>query len=156
MCAALAARLGGRLSMNRRRFVVSAISTAAVVGCSGSSIGSKFLNAGGSANGARADAQYTITAQYATRNISGYRIRTRTYDGMPFGPTLTVNPGTPLTVNLVNKLPPNPVEHPPKPMTGALIPVVKNSMEAMRMPANVRMRPSRQRLSPDNNPHGFN
>jgi suppressor of ftsI len=142
--------------MNRRRFVVSAISSAAVVGCSGSSVGSKFLGGGSGGPGGSPAAQYTLTAQYATRTISGRRIRTRTYDGMPFGPTLTVIPGQPLTVNLVNKLPPNPPENPPKPINGALIPDVDTSMQAMRMPANVRMRPSRRRLSVDNNPHGFN
>ena len=127
------------------------MSTAAIVGCSGSSIGSKFMNSG---PGTAPSAEYTLTAEYATRNISGYRLRTRTYNGMPFGPTLIVHPGHPLTVNVVNRLPPNPPEPPPKP--GALVADVHSSREAMMMPATVRMRRPHAKLSVDNNPHGFN
>jgi FtsP/CotA-like multicopper oxidase with cupredoxin domain len=142
--------------MNRRRFVVAGVSTAAVVGCSGSSIGSKFTGGSGPGGSAPSGDVHTLTAQYATRNISGYRIRTRTYDGMPFGPTIVARPGQMLNINIVNNLPPNPKENPPK--APVLIPDVKNSMEAMMPPGQMLHRRPRLSgtISHDNNPHGFN
>lgn len=49
----------------------------------------------------------TITLKYAWRDVGGYRLFMRTYDGKSPGPTLKVKPGDKLKIKLVNDLPPN-------------------------------------------------
>ena len=50
----------------------------------------------------------TLQARYAHKDIGGYRLFLRTYDGMIPGPTLRVRPGDVLRIRLINDLPPNP------------------------------------------------
>ena len=45
---------------------------------------------------------------YAYKDIGGYRLSLRTYEGNIPGPTLRVRPGDTLRIRLVNELPPNP------------------------------------------------
>ena len=53
--------------------------------------------------------------QYAYKDIGGYRLYLRTYEGTVPGPTLRVKPGEILRIKLINDLPPNrdpvPVDH---------------------------------------------
>lgn len=48
-----------------------------------------------------------ITMKYAYRDVGGYRLYMRTYDGKVPGPTLRLKPGDTLKLKLVNDLPPN-------------------------------------------------
>lgn len=49
-----------------------------------------------------------IRVDYAYRDIGGYRLNMRSYEGGSPGPTLRVKPGDTLRIRLVNDLPPNP------------------------------------------------
>ncbi len=49
----------------------------------------------------------TLRAQYAYRDVGGYRLFVRTYEGKVPGPTLRMKPGDTLRITLVNDLPPN-------------------------------------------------
>ena len=49
----------------------------------------------------------TLRCQYAYRDVGGYRLYMRTYDGMTPGPTFRVKPGDTLKIKLINDLPPN-------------------------------------------------
>ena len=49
----------------------------------------------------------TLRMQYAWKDLGGYRLYMRTYEGMIPGPTLRVKPGDLLRIKLVNDLPPN-------------------------------------------------
>ncbi|MFO1059345.1 MAG: multicopper oxidase domain-containing protein [Dongiaceae bacterium] len=49
----------------------------------------------------------TLRMAYAYRDIGGYRLWVRTYEGMVPGPTLKLRPGDRLKIHLVNDLPPN-------------------------------------------------
>jgi FtsP/CotA-like multicopper oxidase with cupredoxin domain len=49
-----------------------------------------------------------LRVRYAYKDIGGYRLNLRTYEGDTPGPTLRVRPGDTLRIRLVNDLPPNP------------------------------------------------
>src|SRR5215207_928918 len=53
-----------------------------------------------------------LRVAYAYADIGGYRLSLRTYEGSIPGPTLQVQPGDRLRVNLINDLPPNRTEMP--------------------------------------------
>src|ERR1700675_4832621 len=57
-----------------------------------------------SANGAL---NTTLRMQYAWKDIGGYRLYMRTYEGTIPGPALRVKPGDVLRIKLINDLPPN-------------------------------------------------
>jgi FtsP/CotA-like multicopper oxidase with cupredoxin domain len=50
----------------------------------------------------------TLHVRYAYKDIGGYRLSLRSYEGTIPGPTLRVRPGDVLRIRLVNDLPPNP------------------------------------------------
>ena len=50
----------------------------------------------------------TLHVRYAYKDIGGYRLYLRSYEGTIPGPTLRVRPGDVLRIRLVNDLPPNP------------------------------------------------
>ncbi len=45
--------------------------------------------------------------QYAYKDIGGYRLFVRTYEGTVPGPTLRLKPGDVLRIKLINDMPPN-------------------------------------------------
>jgi FtsP/CotA-like multicopper oxidase with cupredoxin domain len=49
----------------------------------------------------------TLRMQYAWKDLGGYRLYMRTYEGTIPGPTLLVKPGDVLRIKLLNDLPPN-------------------------------------------------
>src|SRR6185369_17873206 len=49
----------------------------------------------------------TLRMQYAYKNIGGYRLYVRTYEGTVPGPTLRLKPGDVLRIKLINAMPPN-------------------------------------------------
>ncbi len=49
----------------------------------------------------------SLRAQYAYRNVGGYRLYLRSYEGGAPGPTLRMRPGDRLKIRLVNDLPPD-------------------------------------------------
>ena len=57
----------------------------------------------------------TLRMQYAYKNIGGYRLYVRTYEGTVPGPTLRLQPGDVLRIKLINDMPPNrdpaPIDH---------------------------------------------
>jgi FtsP/CotA-like multicopper oxidase with cupredoxin domain len=53
-----------------------------------------------------------LRVRYAYADIGGYRLSLRTYEGAIPGPTLRLQPGDILRVNLINDLPPNRAEMP--------------------------------------------
>ena len=55
-----------------------------------------------------------LRVQYTYADIGGYRLSLRAYEGVIPGPTLRVQPGDVLHVNLINDLPPNRAELPLK------------------------------------------
>jgi FtsP/CotA-like multicopper oxidase with cupredoxin domain len=57
-----------------------------------------------SANG---ELNTTLRMQYACKDIGGYRLFMRTYEGTVPGPTLRVKPGDVLRIKLINDMPPN-------------------------------------------------
>jgi hypothetical protein len=65
-----------------------------------------------SANG---ELNTTLRMQYAYKNIGGYRLYVRTYEGAVPGPTLRLKPGDVLHIKLINDMPPNrdpePIDH---------------------------------------------
>jgi len=141
--------------MDRRRFIVTGVSAAAVGAafatdaCSSSGVGG--IN--GPIPQPPFAPVYELSAQYAIANIKGYRLRTRTYNGRTVGPIIETRPGQMLSMRIVNRLPPNP---PAKPPAGRVpIPDVRDSMEAMDAAATFPMKMS-QKIDPMNNPHGFN
>ena len=151
--------------MDRRRFLVTSISTAAVATvlatnpCSfawkrvpplpfadvlgrrpARSLGSRVI---------------VLNVRYATTSIAGYKLRGRTYNGRTVGPMIEINGrATRWRMKLVNKLPPNP-QATPHGGGSVLIPVVHNSMEAMDPTPRGPFRPSAN-IDPMNNPHNFN
>jgi suppressor of ftsI len=146
--------------MDRRRFLVTSISTAAVAAvlatdaCSPVKglLGPSVVPDGGSLRslGKRV---YVLNVQYAVTNIAGYKLRGRTYNGKTTGPMFEIRPGDTFSMKLVNKLPPNPKS---TPQTGSvLVPVVRDSMEAMDPTPHGPFRPS-DNIDPMNNPHNFN
>jgi len=50
----------------------------------------------------------TLAVRYAYKDIGGYRLHLRSYEGTIPGPTLRVRPGDVLRIRLINDLPPNP------------------------------------------------
>jgi FtsP/CotA-like multicopper oxidase with cupredoxin domain len=50
----------------------------------------------------------TLHVRYAYKDIGGYRLYLRSYEGTIPGPTLRVRPGDVLRIRLINDLPPNP------------------------------------------------
>jgi FtsP/CotA-like multicopper oxidase with cupredoxin domain len=50
----------------------------------------------------------TLQVRYAYKDIGGYRLHLRSYEGMIPGPTLRVRAGDVLRIRLINDLPPNP------------------------------------------------
>ena len=58
-----------------------------------------------SANG---ELRTTLHVGYAYKDIGGYRLSLRSYEGTIPGPTLRVKPGDVLRIRLINDLPPNP------------------------------------------------
>jgi FtsP/CotA-like multicopper oxidase with cupredoxin domain len=48
-----------------------------------------------------------LNVRYAWRNVGGYKLHLRTYEGTICGPTLRARPGDTLRIRLVNALPPN-------------------------------------------------
>src|SRR5258708_22600025 len=50
----------------------------------------------------------TIRVHYAYKEIGGYRLYLRSYEGTIPGPTLRVRAGDVLRIRLINELPPNP------------------------------------------------
>ena len=65
-----------------------------------------------SANG---ELNTTLRMQYAYKDLGGYRLYMRTYEGTAPGPTLRLKPGDVLRIKLINDMPPNrdpgPVDH---------------------------------------------
>ena len=65
-----------------------------------------------SANG---ELNTTLRMQYAYKDIGGYRLYVRTYEGTVPAPTLRVKPGDVLRIKLINDMPPNrdpaPIDH---------------------------------------------
>ena len=138
--------------MNRRRFVVTSIAVAAsgaalaADGCSSSGIN-------GVPGGAIVPvAPNQLTVGYTTTTFGPYTLRTRTYNGKTYGPTIRVTPGTTLAVNVTNNLPPNP---PAKVPRGRVrVPVTTMATMFSRHPK--RFRTSAEPIDVMNNPHDFN
>ncbi len=139
--------------MNRRQFIVTGVSAGVVGGalvtdsCSSTSSGPAPIPV------PPAGRVYQLTTQYATTNMKGYRLRTRTYNGGPVGPILETRPGETLSIRIINRFPPNGPEKPPA--GSVLLPHVRDSMEAMDATIRPDVTPS-QKIDPMNNPHGFN
>jgi FtsP/CotA-like multicopper oxidase with cupredoxin domain len=57
---------------------------------------------------ANGELRTTLQVRYAYKEIGGYRLSLRSYEGTIPGPTLRVRPGDVLRIRLLNNLPPNP------------------------------------------------
>jgi suppressor of ftsI len=142
--------------MNRRRFIVVAGISAGAVGgllttdsCSNAITGVPIAQP----PVPPAPLVHELTCRYATTNIKGYTLRTRTYNGRTIGPVFETRPGQTLSIRVINRLPPNP---PAKPPDGLVrIPAPTDSMEAMEAVFRGGTKLS-ERINPTNNPHGFN
>jgi len=141
--------------MNRRRFIVTGVSAGVVGGalitdsCSSTSGGLRPIPVPPEPAGR----VYQLTTQYATTNMRGYRLRTRTFNGGTVGPMFHTRPGETLSVRVINRFPPNGPERPPE--GEVLLPEVRNSMEAMDAKIRPDVTPS-GRIDRMNNPHEFN
>jgi len=145
--------------MDRRRFLVTAISAAAVatvVSTDACSSGGGLLSSlpgSNTSNGALASKVNVLNVRYAITNIAGYRLRGRTYNGKTVGPMFEIRGGQTFSMKLVNKLPANPQASPA--IGSVQIPDVKTNMEAMDPVPHGPYRTSSD-IDPMNNPHDFN
>jgi len=140
--------------MNRRQFIVTGVSAGVVGGALVTDSCSSTSTVGpGPIPVPPAGRVYQLTTQYATTNMKGYRLRTRTYNGRPVGPILQTRPGETLSIRVINRFPPNGPERPPEGVVR--LPDVRDSMEAMDATIRPDVKPS-QKIDPMNNPHGFN
>lgn len=142
--------------MNRRRFVVSAISAAGIAACSsaGAVYGPSFLSQAGK-QGRRSgrNVSYTLNVQYAkTKFSNGKILRGRTYGGATAGQMMEIRPGDTLNVTVINKLPRN---QPAVPQQHELVPQPDNMMDAMDPDFHGPVAPARS-VNEMNNPHDFN
>jgi suppressor of ftsI len=139
--------------MNRRRFVVTSAAIAATGaalaadGCSSSNVGNVPSNPI-----VPPVTPNQLTVGYTTTRFGPYTLRTRTYNGRTYGPTIRVTPGTTLLVNVTNKLPPNPPAQMPK----GRIRVPDPTMSDMFSRHPKRFRISSTPIDMMNNPHQFN
>lgn len=145
--------------MDRRRFVITAASFGAVATAVAACAQRFSPNSGNQfslADIAPASARYTLTTQYAKYQLGGYTFHTRTYNGAIPGPTLHVNTGEYLDVQIRNRLPKNPKTKCPPPGTELLIPDIRTEEEAMQKPKRyVRVRATNP-IDCMNNPHDLN
>jgi suppressor of ftsI len=150
--------------MDRRRFLISSISVAAVAtalgtdACSsgsGLSPSSLLPQAVGGKMRRNATRSVVLNVQYAITNISGYKLRGRTYNGKTYGPTISIRPGDTMSMDLVNLLPPNPPVTQGALRSGQIIPAPMDGMEAMNPMPNGPVKRS-SNIDPMNNPHNFN
>jgi suppressor of ftsI len=147
--------------MNRRRFVITGVSAAAVGGaaiaaCStrGGLSGLMPGAAGGTAASFASSGVTVLNTQYASVNLAGYKLHVRTYNGKTTGPTIETRPGATLAVQIVNKFPPNPKASVP---SGSVeIPLVENSMQAMDPRYRGPSVRSHETVDQMNDPHDFN
>ena len=138
--------------MNRRRFLIgtagaAAVATALAEGCASNSIFSK-PNGGGSS--------YTLTVGYLDTTVAGHRLHVRTYNGSTVGPTLDAYPGQPLSINIVNTLPPNPPASVPKGAFRRVDTQGQSMSSVMRRRQPLAFTTSSAPIDPMNNPHLFN
>jgi suppressor of ftsI len=140
--------------MDRRRFIVTGISAAAVGTTFASDACSGSIGGSGLPPSPVPPARvHQLTVKYALTDIKGYKLRTRTYNGRTIAPMIETRTGTTLSMRVVNRLPPNPAASPPE---GSVpIPVVRDSMETMEPYVRGRVAPS-DHINRMNNPHGFN
>jgi suppressor of ftsI len=135
--------------IDRRRFLVGATATAGF----GSLLELNACTSGGGFRAIPPPGGYTLQVGYTTTTFpGGYTLRTRTYNGSTAGPTLQATPGSPLLINIVNTLPPNPPATVP---TGVVHIPEAHGMGRMNM--GVRSRAvSASGINPMDNPHLFN
>lgn len=147
------------MSSNRREFIAGSVAALAgsglLPGCSSNTPSAPIEPV---ATVTPASVPYTLTARYATHEMLGYTLHTRTYDGNLSGPMLETKPGATLSIRVDNQLPPNPPLHvPPRSIS---IPFYEHpSMHAMEMRLRMGGRgPTTQSGKIDlmNNPHDFN
>ncbi len=142
--------------MDRRRFVVTAAVAGVALGTDACSSSLVRTIVGPQPGPVAPIDSYTLTAQYAVTTIQGIRMRTRTYGGRTYGPTLVTRPGHQLNIKVVNRLPKEPPAHAPRGRTS--VADVHEEMQAM-MPFEVARTGQRLSVGPIdemNNPHGFN
>jgi FtsP/CotA-like multicopper oxidase with cupredoxin domain len=139
--------------MNRRRFVVSSISAAAV----GSALATDACSSSGGGVGPIPPPPpgpvNVLNVEYAVTDIAGYKLRTRTYNGRTVGPMLVTRPGDTLRVRVVNRLPRT--AHAAVPTGRTRVPI-DSEMEAMDATAHSGRYEWSQHIDLMNNPHGFN
>ncbi len=92
--------------ISRRDLLIGGVAAAATAGVL-SIEGCNVISGGGSL-APNISSAFTLTAQYADHTFGGKTLRTRTFDGIIPGPTMTIVPGQNLTVNVVNGFPANP------------------------------------------------
>ena len=141
-------------SLGRRDFLIGSVAAAAS--------GAVLVADGCSAPGINvvpgaAAAQYTLTVQYASYAIQGYQFQTRTYNGSTFAPTIVAQPGSMLSINVINKLPPNPAVIVPQ---GAVC-IPSSTTRHMMRAANATVTTgsatrSAMQIDLMNNPHEYN
>jgi suppressor of ftsI len=135
--------------MNRRRFLIgAAAATGAGVsfvadGCSSIIPRSAFIGPG-----------HVLNVGYTTSNISGYKMRTRTYNGATAGPLIEAFPGTTLSITVNNQLPPNPAQSVPQ-QHGLEVPLFEDTGRA-RKSKMIGKRMATAAVDPMNNPNHFN
>jgi suppressor of ftsI len=138
------------VTLNRRRFVIGTVAAAAA----GAALVADGCSAFRSLTPSIASAGYKLNVEYATSNIAGYTMRTRTYNGSTAGPTLEAYPGTTLTITVNNELPPNPAATVP-PQGEIRVPVYRTMDDLMRRkPTGTSI--ATAAVDPMNNPNNFN
>jgi len=121
-------------SLSRRRFLLNgatlttAVLTSGILGLTSLAAGETPMDMNGGARGVprapydkdapliepevrravNGELRTTLRAGYAYKDMGGYRLSLRSYEGNIPGPTLRLQPGDVLRIRLVNDLPPNP------------------------------------------------
>ena len=140
--------------MNRRRFVIG---TAAIAGAGIAFSSDGCSGIGGGSGGGVPNIPglgYTLNVGYSTNTIGGYTMRTRTYNGLTYGPTLETTPGSTLTITVNNHLPPNPPQVVPQGHTHVVPKYASMEEMMMRKPSGKQI--ANGTVDPMNNPHSFN
>ncbi len=91
--------------ISRRELLIGGAAAAATAGVLAVE-GCNVITSGGSL-APNISSAFTLTTQYSDHTFGGKTLRTRTFDGIIPGPTMTVVPGQQLTINVVNGFPPN-------------------------------------------------
>ncbi len=136
--------------ISRRDILIGGAAAAATAGIL-SVEGCNLVTGGGSVT-PNTSSTYTLIPQYSDHVFAGKTLRTRTYNGIIPGPTMTIVPGQQLVVSINNTLPADP----PAPIPASAMVYPMSDMQSMEVgdltkPMGIAVQTNS--IDPMNNPH---